>query len=581
MKKVIAALLICILLFLYTPFAMALEIDYSTLTDTELNELIRDAVAERNNRQIAHTPEVIKNSPDKYTWYVQDYVGRNAASFGYTSLGGDRLERYGAGYLEFIFVTEDGMYLDYSDKSLLQEYIVIGQNIAPNTEMKYEFQKDSNGQEYSNLVDFQNLRFIDLTVKRIDGEITGDPVLFDLIPISPAPNRYTQYIRNYVGKNAASFGYTSLGGDRRDEYGAANILINFVSDDGTYIDPENISVLRQYIVTSQDIAPNTELKLTYLKDNDGNEYSNIVENMNYEKITLSVQKIDVVYPEDSLSSESEESDPISESVGTILNYQELQYRLLSDGNIEICGYSIAQSSMTIPSTIDNHSVTSIADNAFEDCTTLKNLTIWADLTYVGASAFKGCKELKEISIPSETTFIGESAFEGCSSLKTVVIWGEPIGIEKNTFKDCTRLIQISIPSSAKYISESAFENCTNLMSVSIWGKIGVIEKNAFKNCISLDQISIPSSCEEIGESAFQGCEDLSSVIFWGGTNIGNSAFRGCTCLEKVSINSQTEYIGEYAFEGCTSLEDVIIWGKSTVIGKDAFANCPKLNNVFN
>ena len=35
-------------------------------------------------------------------------------------------------------------------------------------------------------------------------------------------------------------------------------------------------------------------------------------------------------------------------------------------------------------------------------------------------------------------------------------------------------------------------------------------------------------------------------------------------------------IGAHAFDGCSNLESVIIWGDDTLVGKDAFANCPKL-----
>ena len=272
MKKLFAVLLACLLAITCFASALALDIDYASLSDAELDELIREATAERSSRQATHVPVTVKPSPDKYTWYVQDYVGRNAAGFGYTSLGGDRLEQYGAGYLEFIFVTEDGMYIDIEDEALLQKYIVTGQNLAPNTEMKYVFRKDSSGKEYSNLLDFQSIRLIDLTVKRIDGTTAGDPVTFELIPINPSPDKYTTYIRNYVGKNVASFGYTSLGGDRRDEYGAGNIKFNFVADDGTYLDPENMDILKQYVVTAQDVAPNSEMKLVFRKDSKGNEY---------------------------------------------------------------------------------------------------------------------------------------------------------------------------------------------------------------------------------------------------------------------------------------------------------------------
>ena len=64
--------------------------------------------------------------------------------------------------------------------------------------------------------------------------MAGDPVGFELIPITPSPDKYTCYIQNYVGKNLASFGYTSMGGDRRDKYGQSSIKLNLVTDDGTY-----------------------------------------------------------------------------------------------------------------------------------------------------------------------------------------------------------------------------------------------------------------------------------------------------------------------------------------------------------
>lgn len=570
MKKWFAGLLTCLMLVVSCVSALAIDIDYSSLTDSELDELIREATAERSSRQTVHVPVAVNASPDKYTWYVQDYVGRNAAGFGYTSLGGDRLEKYGAGYLEFIFVTEDGSFIDIEDESQLQKYIVTGQNIAPNTEMKYVYQTDGKGNEYNNLIDFQSVRLIDLTVHRIDGTLLGDPVVFELIPITPSPDKYTQYIRNYVGKNVASFGYTSLGGDRRDKYGQANIKFNFVADDGAYLDPENMDLLMQYVVTAQDVAPNSEMRLTFRKNSQGEEYSNLIDSQTYQSITLYVHKLDIVYPEESASApEVEETRASTETAqaaeptavpfvadGTVMTYRDVRYRLTTDGKVEICGYVSAQSSITIPSEIDGRDVTRIADGAFEGNTSLKSLLNWADLEYIGAFAFKGCTGLKDISIPSETTYIGESAFEGCTNLKTVIMWGDPTSIEKNTFKGCTKLTDISIPSSVTYIGESAFENCTNMSTVIIWDDITRIEKNAFKNCSSLDNVSIPSSCDMIEESAFQGCADLDTVIIWGDTNIGN-----------------------YAFEGCSSLENVIMWGRSTRIGKDAFANCPKLKNV--
>ncbi|MBQ8162422.1 MAG: leucine-rich repeat domain-containing protein [Clostridia bacterium] len=590
MKRLLALFLACVLLVSCASSALALEIDFGSMTDAELDELIRGATEERATRQTFHIPVSVKASPDKYTWYIQDYVGRNVASFGYTSIGGDRLERYGAGYLKFCFVTEDGTYLDIEDEDALQSFVVTGQNIAPNTQMKYVFTKDSKGNEYSNLLDFQSIEVIDLTVRRLDGTASPGPVAFTLIPINPSPDRYTAYIRNYVGKNLASFGYTSLGGQRRDRYGEGTIRLNLVTSDGSYIDPEDEDLLKQYIVVSQDVAPNAVMKYTYEKDSKGNEYTSLIDTQTYQGITLYVAKLGTAIPRSAAPTQEVRETPATvESVAVAtplpsqepdtLVYRDVRYRVMEDGSVEICGMARSQSAVRIPSDIDEHPVTRIADGAFQNCTQLSTVLCWADLEYIGAHAFHGCTSLKGISIPSQTTWIGESAFEGCTGLQTVLMWGSPVSIEKNTFKGCSQLTDISIPSSVRYIGESAFEDCPRLTAALIWGNITRIETNAFRSCRKLESISVPSSCEIIEDYAFQGCEGLRDLLLWGDTSIGACAFQDCKALTEVSISSGTEYIGDHAFDGCSSLKNVLMWGSSTKIGEGAFDNCPKLKSV--
>ena len=50
-------------------------------------------------------------------------------------------------------------------------------------------------------------------------------------------------------------------------------------------------------------------------------------------------------------------------------------------------------------------------------------------------------------------------------------------------------------------------------------------------------------------------------------------------MEEISIPSEVTAIGESAFEGCTSLESVIIWDDDITFGVNAFANCPKLDEL--
>ena len=45
-----------------------------------------------NSKKPTDETITIKDSPDKYTWYIKNYVGKNCASIGYTSMGGDRMD---------------------------------------------------------------------------------------------------------------------------------------------------------------------------------------------------------------------------------------------------------------------------------------------------------------------------------------------------------------------------------------------------------------------------------------------------------------------------------------------------------
>jgi len=210
------------------------------------------------------------------------------ASFGYTSLGGDRRDSYGAASLALILVTEDGSYIDIEDEDLLKEYVVKAQDLAPNTKLKLTFMKDSNGEEYSNLVEYQNYENIVLGVKKIGDSSEGPQ---ELMVINPSPDKYTWYIRNYIGLNLATCGYVSLGGDFRDSYGSSSLKLVIIADDGSYIDPEDIESLQNFVVKNQNITPNTELKLEFMKKSDGSEYDNLVDNQSIEEIELYVSRI--------------------------------------------------------------------------------------------------------------------------------------------------------------------------------------------------------------------------------------------------------------------------------------------------
>lgn len=66
-----------------------------------------------------------------------------------------------------------------------------------------------------------------------------------------------------------------------------------------------------------------------------------------------------------------------------------------------------------------YSVNSIAESAFEGCSSLTAITIPDSVTRIGESAFEGCSSLTSITIPDSVKSIGVHAFNGCISLKTI------------------------------------------------------------------------------------------------------------------------------------------------------------------
>ena len=109
----------------------------------------------------------IKQSPDKYTWYIKNYVGKNCASFGHT--WGSRYDKYGEAEVNFVFVTEDGSFVDPWDDDSLKQYVVTVQSVKPNTELKLVFETNEDGTE-GDTVASQNIEEIELYVKRISEE---------------------------------------------------------------------------------------------------------------------------------------------------------------------------------------------------------------------------------------------------------------------------------------------------------------------------------------------------------------------------------------------------------------------------
>ena len=103
------------------------------------------------------------------------------------------------------------------------------------------------------------------------------------------------------------------------------------------------------------------------------------------------------------------------------------------------------------------SVTSIRNNAFRFCMSLKSVTFGMDskLQSIGIDAFNACQYLESINIPNSVTSIGEDAFYDCSSLQSIIIPNNVTVINDRTFTSCNNLESIILSDKVSSIGTAA------------------------------------------------------------------------------------------------------------------------------
>lgn len=319
--------------------------------------------------------------------------------------------------------------------------------------------------------------------------------------------------------------------------------------------------------------------------------------------------------------------PVSAGAETLTSV-DYQYTLNTDGSIGITGYTGNADDTTIPSEIDGRKVTSIADRAFWNCTSLKSITIPNSVTSIGKRVFGYCYNLTSINadnnsnyssidgvlfdkniktlicypagktafyytIPDGVTTVGADAFFVCSKLTTIEIPSSVTNIEDGSFSFARNLKYLDVEkSSSSYLSIDGVLFDKSLKTLirypsgkadaeySIPNSVTFIGKDAFYDCVNLSSVNIPYGVTNIQEEAFADCESLPSITIPDSvTSIGGGSFRNCNSLETATLGKGLKSIGDNAFSSCEKLASIKIPDGVTSIGSSAFSFCESLESV--
>ena len=282
-------------------------------------------------------------------------------------------------------------------------------------------------------------------------------------------------------------------------------------------------------------------------------------------------------------------------------------------------------------------VTSLANNAFRNCTNLTTLTIPENVTSLGNDTLRN-NGIKSLYIKAKTlsswgntyTFtdnVIEYIYADCqnfnplvgsnssfSKLETVVCGSNVRSIalykssnltsvslneglttlSANAFRNCTSLTTLTIPTTVTSFGNDAFRDSgiknlyVNATNITSWGNNYTFYSSSIEYLYSNSELTsvvagtmTKLSTLELGSNArsiggFQGSLLTNVVVPEGVTDIINSCFRFCSLLESVDFPSTTSVINGNIFEGDANLTSVTIRATTPPTGVDVytFRNSP-------
>ena len=269
-------------------------------------------------------------------------------------------------------------------------------------------------------------------------------------------------------------------------------------------------------------------------------------------------------------------------------------------------------------------VTSIRENAFSDCKSIKKVTFLAPVQTIGEFAFNNCDALEEVHVPSLQMWFGID-FQGfranplSNSAKLFVDEGCGVtegeipasGSEQNGSEGCVcgnEVVHAVIPEGVTHVPQRVFEGCASLESVQFPSTVRSIGKLAFGSCPALKDVQFAEGdaggLEEIGYSAFRGCAALTTFAFprglksicsWafaqctalsavalpeGLTSLERDAFYGCSSVGFVRLPATLDSLVDDVFYGCSALESVRIPAGVDAFGSNVFTGCTRIREVW-
>ena len=232
-----------------------------------------------------------------------------------------------------------------------------------------------------------------------------------------------------------------------------------------------------------------------------------------------------------------------------------------------------------------------AGREFNECRSLKTVTIAEGVTTIADNSFCGCKNLTTVNLPKSLTTMTGMAWYYCPAISEInVAEGSIFSMKDNMLmKNGTEIVfalrgalsgEVTIPEGVTALGDAAFERCTGITSLKCPSTLKTIGKYAFYQCTGLTGITLNEGLTTLDSYAFQFCSNLAKVdLPTTLETLSDYAFNECSALKEIKIPDKVTSIGSYTFEGCSALEIVSLPANLTTISGNAFARCTALKTI--
>lgn len=309
----------------------------------------------------------------------------------------------------------------------------------------------------------------------------------------------------------------------------------------------------------------------------------------------------------------------------VKSYKDYHYTILKDGTVSIKEYKGKSESVFVPSKINNKAVTEIGSRAFENCCSLKAVSLPKGIVKIGSFAFADCTALETVSLPRGLKVIDQNAFLDCTNLKAIPFPDSLFSIGSYAFSGCSSLKDLNGGKGIGEIGQSAFSDTAFFADAKNWKngalyfktKLIELKKNvkgsykvkegttviangAFNRCNKISSIYIPQSVvsvaapnKEIYSPCFFACGLKSITVAKNNTKLKSVdgvlyskdmsvlyRYPAAKAGKSFSVPKSVKTIFDGAFSGSKNLSAVSFApGSTAYIGNASFDNCKNLRDI--